>query len=87
MATAESYRENGAAALRVAVKRMRDACDEAERSIRCGSSRECATAYRDVMHSLAWGLANATSSIESAARWAHEADEMDVAAPLMPGRV
>jgi hypothetical protein len=44
-----------------AIRVMRDACDKAEREVAGGS-----TACRRVLHELTWGLANATSSIESA---------------------
>lgn len=48
--------------LAAAIQTMRDACDDAERTAKLADSR----AVRRVMHSLTWGLANASSSIEGA---------------------
>lgn len=48
--------------LNAAVSIMRAACDDAERCAREGNGR----AARNVMHALMWGMANASSHIESA---------------------
>lgn len=46
-----------------AIKTMRDACDDAERR---ADTTDDSRACREVMHTLVWGFANASSSIESA---------------------
>ena len=45
-----------------ALRTMRDACDDAERRVSSGDS----DAIQRVLHALAWGSANASSSIENA---------------------
>lgn len=64
--------------LKAAIKIMRDACDDAERHISAISNDarndQDATAISRVLHTLAWGQANAATHIENA-MMAHE-DEM-----------
>ena len=59
---AEHLKSRAAANLRQAVQTMRDACDRAERDLEAGDSNAC----QRVLHSFAWGFANASSSIETA---------------------
>lgn len=49
--------------LQKAIKTMREACDAAERS--CNEDKP-AEACQRVLHAFAWGMANASSSIETA---------------------
>jgi hypothetical protein len=49
--------------LHAAVKTMREACDTAERRINEG---RIASSAEGVLNALAWGFANATSSLENA---------------------
>lgn len=49
--------------LNAAVETMRDSCDEAGRAIAQGDDQNAA---RRVLHAIAWGFANASSSIECA---------------------
>ena len=46
-----------------AVEKMRDACDDAARAVTHSTDQDSA---RRVLHALAWGFANASSSIECA---------------------
>jgi len=48
--------------LAAAIATMRAACDDAERRATAGNG----AAARAVMHALAWGMANASSSVENA---------------------
>ena len=48
--------------LNAAIATMRAACDDAERRAAAGDGQ----AARNVMHTLMWGMANASSSIENA---------------------
>lgn len=73
---ADSEREQAArnrteAHLMRAIETMQDACDQAKRLVEQQADK--ATACRYVLHSLAWGFANASSSIESALVWVEEA--------------
>lgn len=60
--TTEITKERIAGNLASAIATMRDACDQAERLAANGDAR----AVRRVLHSLAWGFANASSGIEGA---------------------
>ncbi len=59
--TPESRTEDAKAALMIAIRTMRTACDEAEYRVNSGRDMACA-----VQHAFVWGLANATSHIEVA---------------------
>ncbi len=58
----EHLRKRAAAQLKQAIQTMRDACDKAERDALPGDGNAC----QRVLHALTWGLANASSSIETA---------------------
>lgn len=58
----EHMRTRAAMHLRQAVQTMRDSCDRAERDLEAGDGTAC----QRVLHSFAWGFANASSSIETA---------------------
>lgn len=60
--------------LSLAIKTMRDACDRAERTIRDGDGNACIR----VMHDLTWGLANASSHIETALSHNEEAHKIQL---------
>jgi hypothetical protein len=62
MLTPENFKMRAAEQLQAAVKAMREACDRAERDAIDGDSNAC----QRVLHSLMWGMANASSSIETA---------------------
>lgn len=58
--------------LALAIKTMREACDRAERTISDGDGNACSR----VMHDLTWGLANASSHIETALSHNEDAHEI-----------
>lgn len=58
----EHLRGHAAAQLKQAVQTMREACDRAERDLTPGDGNAC----QSVLHALTWGLANASSSIQTA---------------------
>lgn len=60
--------------LAMAIRTMRDACDRAERTIRDGDGNACMR----VMHALTWGLANASSHIETALSHNEEAHSINL---------
>lgn len=64
----DNAKARGLEALHAAILRMRDACDAAEQGVRRahGAAGIDSRVIARVMHELAWGHANATSSIESA---------------------
>jgi hypothetical protein len=68
--------------LRAAINTMRDACDDAERMSRNGDAR----AVRAVLHSLSWGMANASTSIECAMAALEDAHEERVSIALRDGK-
>ena len=78
--TPESLRARAAQHLRQAVQTMREACDRAERDLDAGDGAAC----QRVLHSFAWGFANASSSIETA--MAHVEDAHTVAALIAADR-
>lgn len=60
--TPEHLKTRAAEQLKQAVKTMRAACDMADRDAVAGDGTAC----QRVLHALTWGLANASSSIETA---------------------
>jgi len=74
---AASQRIRIAKNLDAAIAAMRAACDDAERRSKDGD----AYAVQMVLHSLAWGMANATTSIECAMAATQERlDQLEIAA-------
>jgi hypothetical protein len=69
----EDMKARAAEQLGNAVKTMREACDKAERDLTTGDSNAC----QRVLHSFAWGFANASSSIESAMACIEDAHLID----------
>jgi hypothetical protein len=57
-----------------AIEIMRGACDDAERNIKTADSEAC----QRVLHSFAWGFANATSAIECAMAAVEEQHEIEL---------
>jgi hypothetical protein len=60
----KGQQERATAALRHAIRTMREACDRAEQVMGYGDSM--VTKSANVMHALTWGLANASSNVETA---------------------
>lgn len=60
--TSDGMKVRAAQQLAAAIKTMREACDRAEFDAATGDGNAC----QRVLHSLAWGFANASSGIESA---------------------
>ncbi|MBK6616323.1 hypothetical protein [Ottowia sp.] len=68
--------------LLTAVATMRSACDEAERAAQDGT----AESVRRVMHALTWGMANASSGVETAMAAVEEAHAREAAERIMDAK-